>query len=86
MKSDVKMKKNYVFWIVAITAILSLFHAVGIPLTYSQSPFIHGLGNFFCNNPIFRVWQIAAFLTHISHFLIFYCIIAFKLQQTASLI
>ena len=56
------MKKNYVFWIVATTAILSLFHAVGILLTYSQSQFIHGLGNFFYNNPIFRVWQIAAFL------------------------
>lgn len=58
----VKMKKNYIFWIVAITAILSLFHAVGIPLTYSQSPFIHGLGNFFYNNLLFRFWQIAAFL------------------------
>jgi hypothetical protein len=57
-----KMKKNHVFWIVAITAILSFFHAVGTLLTYSEIPFIHDLGNFFFNNLLFRVWQIAAFL------------------------
>jgi len=62
------MKKNYVFWIVVITAILSFFHAVGTPLSYwgglivrySENPLPHELANLFINNPLFRFWQIAS--------------------------
>ncbi len=52
------MKKNYVFWIVAVTAILSLSRALGIFFTYSQSPFIHETGNFFL--VYFSYWFLAA--------------------------
>jgi len=62
------MKKNYVFWIVAITAVLSFFHGMGIALSYwgygsivrhSENPLPHELANLFMNNPLFRFWQIA---------------------------
>ncbi len=49
-----------VFWIVAVTAILSLSRALGILFTYSQDSFIHETGNFFLTNP-FNFWLIIAF-------------------------
>ncbi len=54
------MKLNYVFWIVAVTAILSLSRALGIVFTYSQDPFTHETGNFFLTNPL-NFWLIIAF-------------------------
>ena len=39
------MKRNYIFWILCLTALFSVFSAADA-LTYSQDATIHGIGNF----------------------------------------
>ncbi|HEX7575953.1 MAG TPA: hypothetical protein VF360_06190 [Candidatus Methanoperedens sp.] len=40
------MKRNYIFWVLALTALFSVFSTVGFALTYSQDATIHSIGNF----------------------------------------
>jgi hypothetical protein len=40
------MKKNYIFWVLVLTALFSVFSIAGFELTYSQDDSIHSIGNF----------------------------------------
>ena len=40
------MKKNYIFWVLALTALFSVLGVAGFALTYLQDAAIHSIGNF----------------------------------------
>ncbi|MCE8424143.1 MAG: hypothetical protein J5U17_00015 [Candidatus Methanoperedens sp.] len=40
------MKKNYIFWVLSLTALFSILGVSGFAFTYSQDDIIHSIGNF----------------------------------------
>ncbi len=40
------MKRNYIFWVLALTALFSILGISGFAFTYSQDAIIHSIGNF----------------------------------------
>ena len=52
------MKTNYIFWVLCLTAVFSVFSVLGFAFTYSQDATIHGIGDFLYSSSL--IWSMIA--------------------------